>query len=308
MMIAGFEQPSAGDIEIAGRSIAHVPPYRRNIGMVFQSYALFPHMSAAQNIGFPLEMRGMAKAKRLALADGALKLVGLSEFAGKLPRELSGGQQQRVALARALVFEPDLLLLDEPLGALDRNLREQMQLEITRIHRELGVTMIYVTHDQTEAMTMSDRIVVFNRGRIEQVGPPLSLYAEPVSHFVGSFIGDSNFFDCIVHDPLSRLCKIDGLGRFAAGSAAPGLGQGPARALLRPEAIHILDENAMPQAIETKAVVAGIVNYGDSLLILADTGIGKVRLRTPGPRAKTIEIGMRCRIGFEGAQVHLVAR
>src|SRR2546421_7121811 len=162
--------------------------------MVFQNYALFPHMTAAKNVIFPLKMRRFPRSDMQARAAKILDLVGLTRFAERYPRELSGGQQQRVALARGLVFDPDVVLLDEPLGALDKNLREQMQVEIKRIHREVGITMIYVTHDQTEAMTMSDRVAVFHDGRIEQVGSPLDVYDRPANRFVGEFIGDSNFF------------------------------------------------------------------------------------------------------------------
>jgi len=168
LLIAGFEYPSGGTIELAGADLSLRRPYERNIGMVFQNYALFPHMTAVKNVMFPLRMRRFPRRERHARAQKMLELVGLGEFADRHPRELSGGQQQRVALARGLVFNPDVLLLDEPLGALDKNLREQMQLEIKRIHRELGITMVYVTHDQTEAMTMSDRIAVFRNGAREQ--------------------------------------------------------------------------------------------------------------------------------------------
>ena len=168
--------------------------------MVFQNYALFPHMTTETNVAFPLKMRKFPREQIRPRVEKALELVGLAEFAIKYPRELSGGQQQRVALARALVFEPDVLLLDEPLGALDKNLREQMQVEIKRIHGEVGITTIYVTHDQTEAMTMSDRVAVFNDGKIEQVAPPLEMYHRPATYFVGNFIGDSNFFDATVVD------------------------------------------------------------------------------------------------------------
>ena len=162
--------------------------------MVFQNYALFPHMTALKNVTFPLRMRHFPRDEIEGRAQKMLDLVGLGRFAGRFPRELSGGQQQRVALARGLVFNPDVLLLDEPLGALDKNLREQMQVEIKRIHREVGITMIYVTHDQTEAMTMSDRVAVFRDGRIEQLGSPLEVYDRPANRFVAEFIGDSNFF------------------------------------------------------------------------------------------------------------------
>jgi len=192
MLVAGFESASEGDILIEGRSIGRVPPHKRGIGVVFQNYALFPHRTAAENVAFPLLMRKMPKAQAMAKAAEMLGLVGLERFGGRYPREMSGGQQQRVALARALVFDPALLLLDEPLGALDKNLREQMQIEIKAVQRRLGVTTIFVTHDQSEAMAMSDRIVVFDGGRIQQVGAPLDIYRYPSSSFVARFVGDSN--------------------------------------------------------------------------------------------------------------------
>ena len=203
-----------------GRSLANVRPYRRNIGMVFQNYALFPHMTTETNVAFPLRMRKFPRDQMRPRVEKALELVGLLEFATKYPRELSGGQQQRVALARALVFEPDVLLLDEPLGALDKNLREQMQVEIRRIHGEVGITTIYVTHDQTEAMTMSDRVAVFNDGKIEQLAPPLEMYHRPATYFVGNFIGDSNFFEAAVVDAGAGKLAVDSPGR--APRHAPG--------------------------------------------------------------------------------------
>jgi putative spermidine/putrescine transport system ATP-binding protein len=193
-MIAGFIAADAGQILVAGNDVSSVPPYKRNIGMVFQNYALFPHMTAARNVAFPLEMRGLGKAEALRKAQGALELVGLHDRGERRPSELSGGQQQRVALARAIVFEPDLLLMDEPLGALDRKLRASMQIELMRIARETSATVISVTHDQEEALVMSDRIAIYNDGRIEQLGAAPELYDTPASLFVADFIGDSNIF------------------------------------------------------------------------------------------------------------------
>jgi putative spermidine/putrescine transport system ATP-binding protein len=193
MMVAGLQQPDAGSITLNGASVARLPPYRRDIGMVFQSYALFPHMTVRRNVAFPLEMRGLAKSEIARLVDEALALVKLPDHGDRLPRQLSGGQQQRVALARAMVYRPALLLMDEPLGALDKKLREQLQLEIKRVQRERGISVLYVTHDQEEALTMSDRIAVFNRGRIEQIGTPEELYDRPATRFVASFIGNTNF-------------------------------------------------------------------------------------------------------------------
>ena len=226
MMLAGFETPSAGSIRIGGRSVHDLPPRQRNIGVVFQNYALFPHLSVGANLSFPLEVRRMAAHERRQRVRSALSLVRLQGFEERRPDQLSGGQQQRVAIARALVFEPHLVLMDEPLGALDRNLREEMQYEIRRIHRRLGVTIVYVTHDQQEAMVMSDRIAVFHDGRIEQVAPPEILYEEPERPFVARFIGGNN----LVHGSVAAVdgdyCRVDVHGRtvvaYRVAECAPG--------------------------------------------------------------------------------------
>jgi putative spermidine/putrescine transport system ATP-binding protein len=192
MMLAGFETPTSGQIFLDGRSIERLPPHKRNIGMVFQSYALFPHMTVRQNVAFPLAVRRYASTDIVRRVDDALRMVRLSDLAERFPARLSGGQQQRVALARALVFEPSLVLMDEPLGALDKQLREQLQGEIKDIHRRLNVTMVYVTHDQSEALAMSDRIAVFHEGRIQQLDTARGLYDYPCNSFVAQFIGESN--------------------------------------------------------------------------------------------------------------------
>ncbi|MDE2456191.1 MAG: ATP-binding cassette domain-containing protein, partial [Burkholderiales bacterium] len=192
MMLAGFESPTAGDIELAGKPITRTPPHKRHFGMVFQNYALFPHMTVGQNVAYPLTVRGVSRADQAKRVARALAMVQLDGKAERMPAQLSGGQQQRVALARALVFEPQLVLMDEPLGALDKNLREQMKMEIKRLHRELETTIIYVTHDQEEALVMSDRVALMNHGRIEQIGAPVDLYERPANRFVAEFIGQSN--------------------------------------------------------------------------------------------------------------------
>ncbi len=197
-MIAGFEFSTSGDIILQGKSINSLLPEKRNIGLVFQNYALFPHMSVSENIAFPLKMRKVPKAQIEARVADSLSLIQLDDYGERYPRQLSGGQQQRIAVARALVFDPPLLLFDEPLGALDKKLREHMQLELKRIHTRLKRTMIYVTHDQEEALVMSDRIAVLNKGRIEQIGPPDELYEEPANAFVAGFIGESNLFEGVV--------------------------------------------------------------------------------------------------------------
>jgi len=193
MMIAGFAIPTSGDILLDQRVITGLPPEKRNFGMVFQGYALFPHMTVAQNVGFPLKVRRMARETAQPLIEKTLDLVQLGHLRDRLPRQLSGGQQQRVALARALVFAPDILLLDEPLGALDKKLRSEVQIELKQLHKRLGTTFIYVTHDQEEALSMSDRIAIVRDGKFVQIGGPGDLYERPDSRFVADFLGDSNF-------------------------------------------------------------------------------------------------------------------
>ncbi|CAO3454476.1 ABC transporter ATP-binding protein [Azospirillum largimobile] len=191
-LLAGLVPPDEGSVRIGSQDVTYAPPYERDIGVVFQNYALFPHMTVEENIAFPLKMRKVAAAEAKRRAREALEMVHLPHIAGRYPRELSGGQQQRVALARCMVYKPSIILMDEPLGALDKKLREHMQLEIKRLHRELGTTVVYVTHDQEEAMTMSDRICLMNAGRIEQLGTPADLYFRPRSLFVADFLGESN--------------------------------------------------------------------------------------------------------------------
>nr|WP_245957900.1 ABC transporter ATP-binding protein [Marinomonas piezotolerans] len=192
MMLAGFETATHGDILLDGQPINDIPPHKRGIGMVFQNYALFPHMTVAENLAFPLQVRNISKSEQQEKVRRALDMVQMSKFANRRPVQLSGGQQQRIALARALVFEPELVLMDEPLGALDKQLREHMQLEIKRLHERLGISVVYVTHDQSEALTMSDRVAVFNDGVIKQLAPPEELYDKPDNAFVAQFIGENN--------------------------------------------------------------------------------------------------------------------
>ena len=208
MMLAGFETATHGDILLDGVSINNIPPHQRGIGMVFQNYALFPHMTVAENLAFPLEVRKIAKAERESKILRALDMVEMGSFAGRRPSQLSGGQQQRIALARALVFEPELVLMDEPLGALDKQLREKMQFEITNLAHALGITVVYVTHDQTEALTMSDRVAVFNDGRIQQLASPDSLYEEPENSFVAQFIGENNTLDGEVKNLSKNMAVV----------------------------------------------------------------------------------------------------
>ncbi|WP_439595875.1 ABC transporter ATP-binding protein [Falsiroseomonas sp.] len=269
MMLAGFEDPSAGSIELDGLRIDTVPPHRRGIGVVFQNYALFPHMTVAENLAFPLSIRRMPRAEIAARTQRALEMVRLPGFGDRRPQQLSGGQQQRVALARALIFEPKLVLLDEPLGALDKQLREELQAEIRRIHAQLGVTMVYVTHDQAEALTLSDRIAVFNEGRIQQLGTAEAVYERPTNPFVAGFIGESNRLAARVLD-ATRLRLEDG----SLLEVAPhGLVPGTAVLLsIRPERV-LLGPAAQDQANAARARLEEVVYLGDhSRLRLAHAG------------------------------------
>lgn len=247
MMVAGFTLPDSGRVLIGERDVTHLPTHRRDIGVVFQQYALFPHMTVAENVAFALRMRGIGRAEREERVARALDLVEMQRFAPRFPSELSGGQQQRVAFARAIVFDPPVLLLDEPLGALDKKLREALQIEIKALHARLGLTMIYVTHDQGEALAISDRVVVMTEGRLEQVGPPAELYEAPVSRFVADFIGDANFIPATVRevsDGLVRLTGPDGA-PLAARAASPALAAAlapgaAAEVMIRPERLQPL--------------------------------------------------------------------
>ncbi|WP_129791509.1 ABC transporter ATP-binding protein [Sphingosinicella sp. CPCC 101087] len=240
MMLAGFEAPTEGDIRMEGRSLRGRPPHKRNMGVVFQNYALFPHMNVAQNVQFPLQVRGLRGDAAQAKVEAALELVDLGGLGGRRPDQLSGGQRQRVALARALVFEPDLVLMDEPLGALDRQLRERLQVEIKRIQRRLGVTVIYVTHDQAEALTLSDRIVVFAGGVVQQVGTPEAIYERPENAFVAGFVGENNGLDGIVTARDGATCEVRIAGDLLVRATAVGdIGPGDAVVTtIRPEHVE----------------------------------------------------------------------
>jgi putative spermidine/putrescine transport system ATP-binding protein len=238
-MIAGLVQPSAGEIFVNGASITHIPVHRRNIGMLFQSYALFPHLTVAENVMFGLEMRGIKRRAAGLRVQEALDLVQLGGHQHKLPSQLSGGQQQRVALARALVIEPAMLLLDEPLGALDKSLRESMQVELRLLQRRLGITTVMVTHDQDEALTLADRIVVMRDGRLEQVGSPAEVYQYPATRFVAGFLGASNFFQGTADGRTGgsvRVCCPNDLHLTLPVETAPA---GPVTIALRPEAVRV---------------------------------------------------------------------
>lgn len=263
MMLAGFEMPTLGEIRIAGRPVQDIPPYRRNIGMVFQSYALFPHMTVAENLAYPLRVRRVPKPDMKTRVARALDMIQMQRFADRKPAQLSGGQQQRVALARALVFEPDLVLMDEPLGALDKSLRETLQYEIKHLHERLGVTVVYVTHDQGEALTMSDRIAVFNHGRIEQLATPADLYERPENVFVAGFIGENNALPGIVREVNAEFCIVDlPLGSVSA-RTGPGVVPGSKIVVsIRPERVRILSDATRPENT-LRATVTDVTYLGD---------------------------------------------
>jgi len=272
MMIAGFTAPSAGRITLDGRDITALPPERRDFGMVFQGYALFPHMTVAENVAFPLRVRGMTKAARDEKVRGALDLVQLTGFADRLPKQLSGGQQQRVALARALVFDPALLLLDEPLSALDKKLRAELQEELRALHRRVGRTFINVTHDQEEALSLSDTVAILNHGKLQQVGAPAELYERPRTRFVADFLGKSNFIrgraePGLVHAQGATLRQYDATG-------------GDVLLSLRPEKIALAEgDNALDGRITHWSYL------GAGFALTVDTALGPLRVHLPAWRA-----------------------
>ena len=268
MMLAGFEPATHGEIFLNDKPINNVPPYKRGIGMVFQNYALFPHMSVAENLAFPLQIRNMNKADQEAKVKRALEMVELGAFGNRRPAQLSGGQQQRVAVARALVFDPELVLMDEPLGALDKQLREQMQYEIKHIHENLGVTVVYVTHDQTEALTMSDRVAVFEDGRIQQLSPPNVLYESPRNSFVAQFIGENNKLSGKVTAIKGEICEVqldDGTKLKSEAVNVSSVGERTTISL-RPERVEF--DNPTKQDNVVEGEIVEILYLGDHLRVV----------------------------------------
>ena len=280
MMLAGFERPTAGHIRLKGKSIESLPPYKRNFGMVFQNYALFPHMTVGENLAFPLSVRGIGKDAAAQRVKRALDMVRLPGMESRMPAQLSGGQQQRVAVARALVFEPQLILMDEPLGALDKQLREEMQLELRGLHDRLGITMVYVTHDQSEAMTMSDRVAVFQHGRIQQVDDPRRLYERPSNLFVASFIGESNRLKArVVEDGAAGECvvQIEGGIRVRGLAAGACRAQAPATVSIRPEHVDVVAATAPVNADnQLPARVAETIFLGGHVRVRLQTAAGEL--------------------------------
>jgi len=310
-LIAGFLAPDSGDILLDERSIADVPPHKRNIGMVFQSYSLFPHMTVAENVGFPLRMRTrLSRQDARRRIDEMLALVQLGHLGARYPRQLSGGQQQRVAMARALVSHPRLLLMDEPLGALDKKLREQMQIEIKRIHRSVGTTVIYVTHDQTEALTMSDLVVVMHQARVAQVGTPRVLYEAPANLFVADFLGDSNLLTATVAQVCGDEFAVEiGSGekmRVTRGSSAAAPGS-RAVVLIRPEDISV---TATGERTAGQDLLAGTIKdisyHGDTFKLDVAVGTDVLKVKVARERGAGMERGDSVFLTWRSSAVRLL--
>ncbi|MEG1042636.1 MAG: ABC transporter ATP-binding protein [Pseudomonas sp.] len=308
MMLAGFETPTAGEIQLAGRSINNVPPHKRDIGMVFQNYALFPHMTVAENLAFPLSVRNLSKTDISERVKRVLNMVQLDAFAKRYPGQLSGGQQQRVALARALVFEPQLVLMDEPLGALDKQLREHMQMEIKHLHQRLGVTVVYVTHDQIEAMTLGDKVAVMKDGLIQQFGTPQQIYNDPANLFVASFIGSPpmNFIPLRLQRKDGRLQALLDSGQarceLPLGLNDAGLEEREVILGIRPEQIALApaQANGLPSI---RAEVQITEPTGPDLLVFVTLNQTKVCCRLAPDVA--VQVGDTLNLQFDPARVLL---
>ena len=312
MLLAGFEPISSGSIKIHGQPIQDILPHKRNIGMVFQNYALFPHMSVGKNLEFPLEVRGVSKSRRVESVERALDLVQLSGFENRKPSQLSGGQQQRVAIARALVYEPSIVLMDEPLGALDRRLREEMQYEIRRLHQQLDVTMIYVTHDQQEAMVLSDRVAVFQDGLVQQIATPETLYEEPGRVFVSSFIGDNNVLYGVVKKiEDNEICHVDldGDNRVQALAVTHHNPGDEVWLTIRPERVSIRPEKDT-YTNDFPAIVNDVVFMGDHLRLNVTTcGVRDFIVKIPNIVGHGgVLPGDEIRIGWAALDCRAIAR
>jgi ABC-type Fe3+/spermidine/putrescine transport system ATPase subunit len=306
LMVAGLLQPDRGSIHLNGRSVDRLPPYRRDIGFVFQNYALFPHMTVRRNLAFPLEMRREKRERIGVLVEAALRMVDLQGYADRLPRDLSGGQQQRVALARAMIYRPTLLLMDEPLGALDRSLREQMQHMIIRLHREQGVSVLYVTHDQDEAWTMSDRVAVFNAGAVEQVGTPEELYERPASRFVAGFVGKTNFLSTRIvrREGWRAWVEVAGAGHEAM--LRCDLPEGAAAVLaVRPERVRLLACAGASAVLERTIYLGSVRNH---LLRLGDGQECLVQQHMGDAEGTALQPGARVQISWVAAHALVFER
>ena len=301
MMLAGFETPTNGEIYLDTNPISNIPPHKRGIGMVFQNYALFPHMTVYENLAFPLKVRKFSKEDIDKKVDKAFSMVSLTGFENRMPGQLSGGQQQRVAVARALVFDPQVVLMDEPLGALDKNLRESMQYEIKHIHESIGVTVVYVTHDQGEALTMSNRIAVFNDGKVQQLSSPDKLYEEPVNSFVAEFIGENNTFNGEVTDISNGKCKVKlDSGTEILSNPIRVKSKGEKTIVsLRPERAIIDPENKMDN--KHKGKIEEVIYHGDHTRVRLNLlGNKEFILKVPNSSARMdIKLGNEINIGWD---------
>ena len=300
MMLAGFETPTNGEIYLDGNPISNIPPHKRGIGMVFQNYALFPHMTVYENLAFPLRVRKIPKDEIDKKVDKALSMVSLAGYESRMPGQLSGGQQQRVAVARALVFDPAVVLMDEPLGALDKNLRESMQYEIKHIHESIGVTVVYVTHDQGEALTMSNRIAVFNDGKVQQLSSPDQLYESPVNSFVAKFIGENNTFAGEVIDVTNGKCKVklnSGGEIFANPITVKSKGE-KTTVSLRPERALINPDEKMDNSHKGK--IEEVIYHGDHTRVRINLlGNSEFILKVPNSSSNLdIKLGNEIKIGW----------
>lgn len=298
MMLAGFEDVTSGSILVDGQPVTNIAPYHRNIGMVFQHYALFPHMTIAENLGYPLQVRKIPANEIERRVRDSLALVELADFAKRYPGQLSGGQKQRVALARSLIFEPSIVLMDEPLGALDKNLREQMQFEIKRLHQDLGFTAIYVTHDQTEALTMSDRIAVFEDGVVQQCAAPDVLYEQPANSFVADFIGENNHIPGTVtriDNGRAQIRLTDGSLATTSNNNCPAAGDDCVLAI-RPENLFIAGDQLLDNSVDADFITRLYV--GDSIRYFFKLGCGsELMVKALNDRqAPEIAIGARTRL------------
>jgi putative spermidine/putrescine transport system ATP-binding protein len=309
-MIAGFFEPTRGDVRLEGRSILSEPSNKRNIGMVFQRYTLFPHLSVAENVAFPLRVRRRPAAEIARKVEEMLALVRLESFADRMPAQLSGGQQQRVALARALAYNPPLLLMDEPLSALDKKLREEIQDEIRRIHRQTGVTILYVTHDQEEALSLSDRIALFNHGKIEQLGKGRELYEAPRTRFVADFIGHSNFLDCTITRSQGGFADItlpDGSALESVAVHGDVQAGGRGGLMIRPDRLRLAPPVGTA-APGIDAVLSDATFIGETYHFVLVTGWGaKVDVRLPASqvRADDATIGTNLRLHWQASDAQL---
>ncbi|WP_114417982.1 ABC transporter ATP-binding protein [Marinospirillum perlucidum] len=306
MMLAGFETPTAGDIYLGEERLNSLPPHKRNLGMVFQNYALFPHMTVEDNLRFPLNARKVPKPEADARVKKILETIQLGEFAKRRPQQLSGGQQQRVALARALVFEPRLVLMDEPLGALDKQLREQMQLEIKHLHEQLGLTVVFVTHDQSEALTMSDRVAVFNDGVIQQIDTPQNLYEQPANAFVAQFIGENNTLIGRLASLDGDFCRVEAEGGLVTGARLVNVREKGALTSLsiRPERVHL---NAAAEQLENRVSgrIEEFIYLGDHLRVRCSLpGSNEFIARVPvTDSAAHLQVGSSVLLGWRSEDV-----